>query len=199
MQEKVSMPQQIILASSSVYRQNLLKQIQLPYLVALPRIQEREHHHENPSELARNLALLKAESVAHHYPNDLIIGADQVAVLGKTMMPKPMTYESAVAQLQQVSGKTVYFHSGIALHHPARQVTHTDVVITKVTFRTLNAALIHRYLQKEHVLNCGCSLKSEGLGIALLQAVESCDPTALVGLPLIRLCDFLIQEGYPVP
>lgn len=193
------MPQQIILASSSVYRQNLLKQIQIPFIVGLPTIQERDYTDPNPGGLARKLSLLKAQSVARHYPDDLIIGADQVAVLGEDMMPKPMTHDTAVSQLQQVSGKTVYFHSGIALYNPAKNVTHTDVVVTKVTFRVLTDEMIARYLKNEYVLNCGCSLKSEGLGIALLKSVESTDPTALVGLPLIRLCDFLMQEGYPVP
>ncbi len=193
------MPQQIILASSSVYRQNLLKQLQIPFLVGLPTIQERDYTDPDPGELARKLSYLKAQSVARHYPDDLIIGADQVAVLGEDMMPKPMTYETAVAQLQQVSGKTVYFHSGLALYNPAKNETFTDVVMTKVTFRALTNELIKRYLENEYVLNCGCSLKSEGLGIALLQSVESSDPTALVGLPLIRLCDFLTQAGYPVP
>jgi septum formation protein len=190
------MPQQIILASSSVYRQNLLKQIQLSFIVALPTIQEREYSDPDPGELARKLSELKARSVAKHYPDDLIIGADQVAVLGEDMMAKPMTYEKAVSQLQQVSGKTVYFHSGIALYNPAKNVTHTDVVVTKVTFRELSDNMIQDYLKNEYVLNCGCSLKSEGLGISLLKSVESSDPTALVGLPLIRLCDFLIKEGY---
>lgn len=193
------MPQQIILASSSVYRQSLLKQIQIPFVVGLPTIQERDYTDSNPSELARKLSLLKAQSVAPHYPDDLIIGADQVAVLGSQMMPKPMTRETAVSQLEKVSGKTVYFHSGIALYNAANHVIHTDVIVTKVTFRVLTDALIARYLEKEYVLNCGCSLKSEGLGIALLKSVESTDPTALVGLPLIRLCDFLAEEGYPVP
>lgn len=193
------MPQQIILASSSVYRQNLLKQVQLHFTVALPTIQERDYAHPDPGELARKLSLLKAQSVAQNYPDDLIIGADQVAVLGEDMLPKPLTHEKAVLQLQQVSGKTVYFHSGIALHNPAKQITHTDIVVTKVTFRELNDTLIQQYLEKEYVLNCGCSLKSEGLGIALLKSVESSDPTALVGLPLIRLCDFLAKEGYAVP
>lgn len=189
----------LLLASSSPYRQELLSRLRLPFESCAPDIDETRLPGESAEKLVRRLAEQKAKALGERYPNHLIIGSDQVAVLGAEIIGKPHTFERAKQQLHAASGNSVRFLTGLALFDSATGRIQTDSIPFTVHFRTLNEARIERYLKAEQPYDCAGSFKAEGLGISLFRATEGEDVTSLVGLPLIRLVDMLLNEGYEVP
>lgn len=189
----------LVLASTSAYRRELLQRFGLPFEVARPDIDESPLPGEHPRSTAERLAIEKARAVAGNFADALIIGSDQVAAMGDIRFGKPGTVERAVAQLKQMSGQTVIFHTALALLNTQTGAAQIDVVPTKVRFRTLSDDEIVRYVEKERPLDCAGSAKSEGLGITLLDALSGDDPNALVGLPLIALARMLRHEGVALP
>ena len=185
----------LILASSSPYRRELLQRLMLPFDAVEPDIDETPMENESPEQLVERLAVAKAQEVAKQYPKALIIGADQVAVHGDIIVGKPHTHDKAVAQLQQASGKKIGLYTGLALVNMARHRVQSQVIPYQVHFRELTLEQIENYLHKEQPYKCAGSVKSEGLGIALLERFEGDDPNTLIGLPLIVLIRMLEQEG----
>ena len=185
----------LILASTSRYRRALLERLGLPFRIEAPHVDERGASGEAPGERALRLALAKANAVAGRHPGAVVIGSDQVAECQGEVLEKPGTAARAHAQLTAASGTTVAFHTAVALVHAdgVTRETHTDV--TRVRFRRLGAAEIERYVALDAPLDCAGSFRSEGLGVALFEAVENDDPTALVGLPLIWLAAALTRAG----
>ena len=192
------MHQKLILASTSPYRRELLGRLGLPFEVANPETDETPLSDEAPPALALRLAEAKARAVADRYPGALIIGSDQVATVDRKIYGKPGTHERAVAQLRALSGKTVNFFTALCLFNAATGQAEVRGVPTLVSFRQLSDDEIEAYLRREPAYNCAGSAKSEGLGIALLSAMQGDDPNALVGLPLIALCDLLRNQGVRV-
>lgn len=192
-------PQTLILGSTSRYRRALLQRLQLPFEVLAPEVDETPLPGEAPPALAQRLASAKARAVAARHPQALVIGSDQVADLAGKPLGKPGTHERAVLQLQRMSGQTVVFHTAVAVVCLASGFSQTDIAPVRVRFRTLTADAIERYLHAEQPYDCAGSAKSEGLGIALLDAIESDDPTALIGLPLIRVARMLRAAGMVLP
>ncbi|BES85316.1 Maf-like protein [Pectobacterium araliae] len=187
--------QQIVLASTSPYRRALLEKLAIPFVSASPDIDETPRLGENAVELVIRLAESKARALATRYPNHLIIGSDQVCVLGNTITGKPHNKVNATRQLQQASGKCVSFFTGLALFNSATQEVQRLAEPFDVHFRTLTSAEIDGYLEKEQPWNCAGSFKSEGLGIALFERLSGRDPNTLIGLPLIALIQMLQKEG----
>ena len=186
---------QVILGSTSRYRKELLSRLQIPFETAAPDVDETPHSHETPQDLALRLALAKARAVAHKFPDAVVIGSDQVADLEGQPLGKPGNHANAVLQLQRMRGKTVIFQTALSVICLATGFEQTDLAAVKVTFRDLSDAEIESYLKAEEPYDCAGSAKSEGLGIALLAAIDNDDPTALVGLPLIRTCHMLRAAG----
>ena len=189
----------LVLASTSAYRRELLQRFNLPFEVARPDIDESPLPGEHHKRTAERLDIEKARAVAGNFADALIIGSDQVAAMGDIRFGKPGTVERAVAQLKQMSGQTVIFHTALALLNTTTGEAQIDVVPTEVRFRTLSDDEIVRYVEKERPLDCAGSAKSEGLGITLLDALSGDDPNALVGLPLIALARMLRHEGVALP
>lgn len=189
----------LVLASTSRYRRELLARLALPFETAAPDVDETLRAGEAPRELALRLALEKAQAVAARKPQAIVIGSDQVADLHGQPLGKPGTHERAAAQLAHMSGQTVLFHTAVAVVQASRGFAQSSLATVTVRFRTLDAATIERYLLAEQPYDCAGSAKSEGLGIALLQAIESDDPTALIGLPLIRTAQLLRAAGLTLP
>ena len=189
----------LVLASTSAYRRELLQRFDLPFDVARPDIDESPLPGETPQATAERLAVEKARAVAGQFEDALIIGSDQVAHMGDTRFGKPGTVERAIAQLQAMSGRTVVFHTALAVLNTRSGRVQLDAVPTEVRFRTLGDDEIVRYVNKERPLDCAGSAKSEGLGITLLDALSGDDPNALVGLPLIALARMLRNEGIALP
>jgi septum formation protein len=185
----------LILGSTSRYRKELLSRLGLPFEVAAPEVDETPQPNEAPKDLALRLALAKARAVACKYPDAVVIGSDQVADLDGQALGKPGNHTNAVKQLQRMRGKTVIFQTALSVICVATGFEQTDLAAVKVTFRNLTDAEIESYLKAEEPYDCAGSAKSEGLGIALLAAIENDDPTALVGLPLIRTCHMLSAAG----
>lgn len=185
----------LILGSSSRYRKELLSRLNIPFEVAAPEVDETPHINETPRELALRLALAKARAVASKNPEAVVIGSDQVADLEGQPLGKPGNHDNAVKQLQRMRGKTVIFQTALSVICLATGFEQTDLAAVKVTFRDLTDAEIESYLRAEEPYDCAGSAKSEGLGIALLAAIDNDDPTALVGLPLIRTCHMLSAAG----
>jgi len=185
----------LILASTSRYRRELLTRLRLPFEVHSPGVDESPHPGETPAALAQRLALEKARAVAAHHPEAAVIGSDQVADLHGEPIGKPGDHARAVQQLQRMSGQRVVFQTAVSVVRLATGFERTLLAPVVVTFRTLTLAEIEHYLQAEEPYDCAGSAKSEALGIALLSAIESDDPTALVGLPLIRTCELLRGAG----
>ncbi len=192
------MSQKLVLASTSPYRRELLARLGLPFEVANPSTDETPLPGEQPEALALRLSEAKAKAVADSFTDALIIGSDQVATVDGKIFGKPGTHENAVAQLQALSGKTVNFFTGLCVYNAKSKVTDTRGIPTLVTFRTLSDSEINNYLRREPAYNCAGSAKSEGLGIALLSRLHGDDPNALVGLPLIALCDMLRDQGVSI-
>jgi septum formation protein len=188
----------LILASTSPYRRELLTRLGLPFSVANPQTDESPLPGEAPEALALRLSEAKARAVAQAHPEALIIGSDQVATVGNQIYGKPGTHERAVEQLQALSGKTVNFFTGLCLYNARTGQADVRGIPTLVTFRQLSDSEIENYLRREPAYNCAGAAKSEGLGIALLHSMRGDDPNALVGLPLIALCDMLRNQGVAV-
>jgi septum formation protein len=191
-------PPRLILASTSRYRRELLQRLRTPFDVEAPGVDESPLPGETPHDLALRLALEKAHAVAARHPTAWVIGSDQVADLAGQAIGKPGNHERAVQQLLQMSGQGVVFQTAVAVVHKASGFAATDIAPVRVRFRKLSVAEIERYLRAEEPYDCAGSAKSEGLGIALLEAIESDDPTALIGLPLIRTCTLLRRAGLDV-
>lgn len=189
------MQPQIILASSSIYRRELLNRLQIPFECISPEVDETPLKDETPAETALRLAQVKARKVAINYPNALIIGCDQVATLDGTQLGKPYTHENATKQLRMMRGREVTFHSALCVFNAKIQHIQAEVVPYVVQFRALSDAQIQNYLTKEQPYQCAGSAKSEGLGIAMIEKMTGDDPNALIGLPLIKLIDMLQNQG----
>jgi septum formation protein len=188
----------LILASSSRYRAELLSRLGLDFDVRRPEVDESPLPGESPAALVARLAHLKAATVATQFNTGLIVGSDQVAVCGAQVLGKPGTPERARAQLAALSGRSVEFLTGLCLMNAATGAFDATIVPTVVQFRTLTADEIADYVRREQPLDCAGAFKSEGLGIALFERLESDDPTALIGLPLIELCRMLGRAGVAV-
>ncbi len=188
-------PPPLILGSTSRYRSDLLQRLRLPFIVVAPQVDESALPGEAPAAMALRLALAKARAVAAVHPGAVVIGSDQVAELDAEGIGKPGTHERATAQLRRMSGRDVVFHTGVAVVRASTGFERALLAPVHVRFRTLGDAEIERYLRLEEPYDCAGSAKCETLGIALLAAIESDDPTALVGLPLIRTCELLRQAG----
>lgn len=189
----------LVLASSSRYRRELLARLNLPFEAASPDIDESASSGETPTALVQRLSLEKAAALRTRFSHHLIIGSDQVAVCDGAVLTKPGTAERAQEQLRQQAGRTVEFLTGLCLLNSESGVHHLDIAVTRVTFRTLSEAEIVRYVAQEKPLECAGSFRSEALGISLFESVASDDPTALIGLPLVRLCGMLRKEGVRLP
>lgn len=183
----------LILASSSPYRRELLSRLRLPYTAVSPDIDETPRPGESPAELALRLSVEKARAIGSRHPGAVVIGSDQVATVDGAPIGKPGDFERARAQLQALSGRTVEFHSALAVTDGTR-VLREDVV-TRCRFRTLSSAAIDAYLHAEQPYDTAGSAKAESLGIALMEAIHSDDPTAIIGLPLIALTRMLLDFG----
>lgn len=189
----------LLLASSSPFRRQLLDKLGLDFIHQSPDIDESRLEGESPVELVMRLAREKAGVLADSHPDTLIIGSDQVAVIGDQVLGKPGTREKAIEQLSAASGQRVTFLTGLCLLNTASGRTQVACDPFHVQFRTLRPAQIERYVDAEQPLNCAGSFKSEGLGIVLFKALEGRDPNTLVGLPLILLTEFLAAEGISLP
>ena len=192
------MQQPLVLASTSPYRKELLQRLGLEFTTAAPNVDEAHLPGESPEHLVRRLAEEKARAVAKQFPNALIIGSDQVAVIDTEILTKPGTHENAVNQLQRCSGQTVTFLTGLCLLNTRSGKAQIEVIPFRVHFRPLSSGQIENYLRREQPYNCAGSFKSEGLGIALFERLEGNDPAALIGLPLICLTRMLEMEGVRV-
>ena len=188
----------LILGSSSPFRKMLLERLMLPFETANPDIDETPLSDEKPVALVERLAIEKAQAVAANHPNSLVIGSDQVALHGTQIIGKPHSHERAVEQLRTASGKEIRLFTGLALVNSNTGAIQSEVVPYTVHFKTLSDAVIENYLRKEQPYNCAGSVRSEGLGIALLERFEGDDPNTLIGLPLIRLIAMLENENYPI-
>ena len=189
----------LILGSSSPYRRELLSRLRIPFEVATPDINETPLADERPAATALRLSRLKAEAIAVRHAGALVIGSDQVCTLDDQQIGKPGTHAKALAQLQLMRGRTVTFHSALCLLDGRTGEAQVADIQTRTTFRDLSDAELDAYLRLETPYDCAGSAKVEGLGIMLLERVESDDPTALIGLPLIALCGLLRQAGFAVP
>ena len=187
--------QLLVLASSSIYRSELLKRLQLPFETIAPNVDETPLPNESARTTSVRLAQEKARAVAGKYPDALIIGSDQVALLEGRQLGKPLTHDNAVKQLRAMRGKTTHFYTALALLNSKTGNMQTEVAENFVTLRNLSDAEIEGYLQKEQPYHCAGSAKSEGLGIALISKMTGEDPNALIGLPLILLVEMLRREN----
>ena len=199
MHQSPSLQRPLVLGSTSRYRRELLARLNVAFDVAAPDVDETPLPSEAPRALALRLALAKAQAVARQRPDALVIGSDQVADLAGQPLGKPGSHERAVQQLRQMRGQTVIFQTAVAVVCAATGFEQVDLAAVEVTFRSLADDEIERYLRAEQPYDCAGSAKSEGLGIALLDAIHSDDPTALVGLPLIRTCRMLRAAGLELP
>jgi len=189
----------LILASTSVYRRELLARLRLPFRVAAPQVDESPANGELPASLARRLALAKAAAVAALHPRAWVIGSDQVASAdGRSGIGKPGSHAAAAAQLRAASGRELSFHTAVALVNRDAGFSAVEECETRVRFRRLDDAMIERYLQLEPAYDCAGAARSEALGIALVESIGDDDPSALVGLPLVAVCSMLARAGLPV-
>lgn len=196
---RISVDQPLILASGSSYRAALLARLALPFVAEVSQVDETPLPGETPIALAERLAEAKARVVARRHPGHWVLGSDQVVACGSAILGKPGTRERAIAQLRAQSGRTVEFITAVALVHDGEAAALRHVDCTRVRFRTLGDAEILRYVDAEPALDCAGSFKSEGLGIALVEAIESEDATGLVGLPLIAVRRLLADAGCAIP
>ena len=192
------MPLKLILASSSPYRRELLERLKIPFEVMAPEVDETPRPGETPEKLVERLAIEKARKITGQKAGTLVIGSDQVAVYNGSIVGKPHNHDKAVEQLRSASGKTVTLYTGLALVNADTGRVQHEVIPYRVTFRALTDAQIESYLRKEQPYSCAGSVKSEGLGIALLEKFEGDDPNTLIGLPLIRLVRMLENEGVKI-
>ncbi len=185
----------LILGSTSIYRREMLSRLRIPFNVVSPEVDETPHPSETPQQLACRLAMAKARAVAAMHPSSVVIGSDQVADLDGEPLGKPQAHDRAVEQLRRMRGKTVIFQTAVAVVCQEAKFAQMDLAQVKVTFRDLSDTEIEAYLLAETPYDCAGSAKSEGLGIAILESIDNDDPTALVGLPLIRTCRMLRAAG----
>lgn len=191
-------PTQLVLGSTSPYRCELLARLGLPFTVAAPDCDETPLAGESAADTATRLACNKATSLAKQFPNALIIGSDQVALLHGEQLGKPGNFERAFAQLSRMRGQTIVFHTALALHNSASGHTQQVVVPWQVSMRDYSDAEIRHYLEREQPYDCAGSAKTEGLGVAMIENMAGSDPAAIIGLPLIELCRMLRAEGLPL-
>jgi 7-methyl-GTP pyrophosphatase len=191
-------PRELVLASTSVYRRSLLQRLALRFEVAAPETDESPLPGERPEQTAWRLSLDKARAVARRFPDALVIGSDQVAALGGQRLGKPGNHANARQQLHSLSGKAADFHTAVSLLDARTGEARTHIVPCRVVFRRLDERQIESYLRLEQPYDCAGSAKSEGLGIVLIERIETEDPTSLIGLPLIALSTMLAQAGMPV-
>lgn len=191
-------PRSLVLASGSVYRRQLLEKLRLSFTARAPNIDEAALPNEDPMHLAMRLSRYKAETLAGEFRNHLIIGSDQVAVLGDMRLGKPHSRENAITQLLLVSGKIVTFLTGICLYDSQTGVSYSDLDRCRVHFKRLTRTQVERYVALDRPYESAGSFKSEGLGIALVERIEGDDPNALIGLPLIRLIRLLDRFGIAI-
>jgi len=190
---------QIVLASTSVFRKILLEKLAIEFATGSPDIDESARENETPHALVKRLSEAKARALSDTYPENLIIGSDQVACIDDEILGKPGNFENAFVQLRKASGKIVTFYTGLTLLNSASGHAQTLCEPFRVHFRKLKDEQISRYLNHEQPYNCAGSFKSEGLGIALFERLEGDDPNSLIGLPLIRLIRMLDNEGVHIP
>ncbi|GAB6034085.1 Maf family protein [Galenea microaerophila] len=190
----------LILASTSPFRQQLLQKLKLPFSTARPEVDETPIAGESVEAMVERLSQLKAQAVAQTTDEPaIIIGSDQSASLAGQPLGKPHTFEKALTQLQSMQGKIIIFYTGLCVINTQTQQQFQAMDITRVHFRQLSDQALTRYLELEQPFNCAGSFKSEGLGITLFKAIETCDPNALIGLPLIELTTIFQQMGYELP
>ena len=189
---------ELVLASSSPFRRQLLAQLQVPFKVVIPDIDETPRAQEEPQGLVERLAIEKAQVVGVNLPNSLIIGSDQVASYDGKIVGKPGDRATAIEQLLGASGQTVRLYTGVALLNSNSGVIRSRVIPYEVVFRDITLAMIEGYLEREEPYGCCGSLQADGLGVALLARISGDDPSALIGLPLITVIDLLAQENYPI-
>ncbi|HRE31920.1 MAG TPA: Maf family nucleotide pyrophosphatase [Candidatus Berkiella sp.] len=190
--------QKLLLASSSIYRQELLSRLQIPFGCFSPDIDETPKNGESIEALVLRLSKEKAKAALNQYPDAICIGSDELAVLNKEVLGKPLTHENAIQQLSAMSGQKVDFYTGICVLSSAPAFEDCRLVTTSVTFRKLTPSMIENYLQKEKPYQSAGSFKSETLGSALIEKFHGDDPTAIIGLPLITLCNMLEKVGMAV-
>lgn len=189
----------IVLASTSPYRRALLARLRIPFEVAAPAIDEAALGNETPDATARRLALTKARTIAARHADAIVIGSDQVADVDGEALSKPGSHDAALAQLERMQGRSIIFHTALAVVHRRKSISEIDSIPTTVKFRQLPRAALEAYLNAEQPYDCAGAAKIEALGIVLVESVASDDPTALIGLPLIRLTSMLAQCGVPLP
>ena len=187
--------QPLVLASTSIYRSELLARLRIPFQTAAPDVDETPLADESAKQTSWRLSRAKAQAVAAHYPDALIIGSDHVALLGNQQLGKPLTHDNAVRQLRAMRGNTVTFYTALTLFNSLTGDIQTEVAVNRVNYRDITDTQIESYLLKEQPYHCAGSAKSEGLGIALISSMEGDDPNALVGLPLILLVNMLLTQG----
>lgn len=188
-------PRPLVLGSTSRYRRALLDRLQLPFEIASPQVDESALPGESPRALALRLALAKARAVAARFPGAIVIGSDQVADLDGDAIGKPETHDRAVEQLRRMRGRSVVFQTAVAVVCEESGFSEVDLAAVRVRFRDLHDDEIEAYLRAEQPYDCAGSARSEGLGICLLDSIDNDDPTALIGLPLIRTCRMLRAAG----
>jgi septum formation protein len=189
----------LVLASTSPYRRQLMERFGLRFTVAAPAVDETALPGERPVELVHRLARAKAETIARRNPSSIVIGSDQVALLGQEVIGKPGNQERCVEQLKAMSGQRLVFHTAVHVIHSDTAAHEGHLDLTTVHFRKLTDEEIQRYVARERPVNCAGSFKAEALGISLFERVDSQDPTALIGLPLIWLSAALRRVGFPLP
>lgn len=190
--------QSLVLASTSIYRSELLSRLRIPFQTAAPDVDETPFPGESAKQTSWRLSRAKAQAVAEQHPDALIIGSDQVALLNNQQLGKPLTHDNAVRQLRSMRGRTVTFYTALSLLNARTGDMQTEVALNHVHYRELTDAQIENYLYKEQPYHCAGSAKSEGLGITLISSMEGDDPNALVGLPLIILVDMLSSQGVAI-
>ena len=186
----------LILASSSIHRKKLLKQLKVKFTCISPDIDESRKINENINDFVKRLSIEKTMKVAQNKNNSIIIGSDEVAVVNKKILGKPLTAKNARKQLMLISNKDVIFKTGLCVYDTDTRKKLVTVVNYRVTLRKLNKSIIEDYISKEDILNCAASIRMEGYAIKLVKSVKGDDPTSIIGLPLIKLTDYLITLGY---
>jgi septum formation protein len=189
---------QLVLASTSPYRKELLARLGVDFTTAAPNVDETPRPGETADATSLRLAIAKARVLADQFPDSLIIGSDQVALLNGEQLGKPGTHERAVAQLKAMRGQALVFHTALCLYNTATGSTQTAIDETRVVMREYSDEEIEAYLQREKPYNCAGSAKTEGLGVAMIARIENNDPTAIIGLPLIELVTMLNNEGFAI-
>lgn len=192
-------PLQIVLGSTSSFRKELLQRLNVDFITDAPDIDETPLNNESPDAYVQRLSLEKAKVVAARHPNALIIGSDQCSVLEGEIRGKPHTHENAIKQLSASSNKRVSFLTGLCLYDSSNDSYQLEMIPFHVDFRELSTVEIESYLKAEKPYNCAGSFKSEGLGITLFKRLDGVDPTALIGLPLIKLSEMLRSKDYLLP